>query len=530
MHILDWVILGAYLAGVIAMSIFLGRRQHSPDDYFLAGRKMKSWPIALSIMATQVSAVSLIGAPAFVALKTGGGLRWLQYELAVPLAMIALILVFVPRLRSLPITTLYDYLEMRFGARARTALSLVFLVSRGLSTAVALYAASLVLSVCLGMSLGWTMMILASITILYTTIGGIEADIYSDIIQMFVLAGGTVIALAVAALRVETTGVWQDAWRNLDPQRLEIINGSSLGLRGGETFSFWPMVIGGLFLYISYYGCDQSQAQRLLTSENERESSRGLFLNGLLRFPFTLLYCIFGLVLAVFLSEHPDFAARVPAEHPDYLVPMFVLEYLPTGVIGLVMAAIFAASMSSFDSAFNSMSAVTARNIFGRKDPMQEPSGTEILTIGRSRLYTVVWGVLCTAAGYAMSRTQLTVIELINMIGSAFYGPTLAVFSLGLLSRRAGESGVLWGLAAGVGTNIALWLFAPGVSWLWWNVTGMVVALAVGSMTGKRSSQPGRPSQTPASNDVRRWILILFLAFWGMLVVCLMLEFVLRSL
>ena len=363
MHILDWLILGAYMAGIIAMSLYLGRRQHSPDDYFLAGRRMKGWPIALSIMATQVSAVSLIGAPAFVALKPGGGLRWLQYELAVPLAMIALILVFVPRLRSLPITTLYDYLEMRFGARTRIALSLVFLVSRGLSTAVAMYAASLVLSVCLGLSLVWTMMVLASITILYTTIGGIEADIYSDIVQMFVLAGGTAVALAVAILRVETTGAWQVAWRGLDPHRLEIINGSSLGLRGGETFGFWPMVIGGFFLYVSYYGCDQGQAQRLLTSKNEQESSRGLFLNGLLRFPFTLLYCLFGVVLAVFLTEHPDFAARVPAQHPDYLVPMFVLQYMPTGVIGLVMAAIFAASMSSFDSAFNSMSAVTARNI-----------------------------------------------------------------------------------------------------------------------------------------------------------------------
>jgi len=526
MHILDWTILSAYLAGIIAMSLFLGRRQRSPDDYFLAGRRMKSWPIALSIMATQVSAVSLIGAPAFVALKPGGGLRWLQYELAVPLAMIALILVFVPRLRSLPITTLYDYLEIRFGSKARIALSLVFLVSRGLSTAVALYAASLVLSVCMDMSLGWTMMVLASITILYTTIGGIEADIYSDIIQMFVLVGGTVIALAIAALRVGTTGVWQKAWLGLDPHRLEIINGSTLGLQGGETFAFWPMVVGGFFLYVSYYGCDQSQAQRLLASKSEQESSRSLFLNGLLRFPFTLLYCLFGLVLAVFLSEHPDFAARVPEQHPDYLVPMFVLEYLPTGVIGLVMAAIFAASMSSFDSAFNSMSAVTARNIMVRN----RMEHTDCLTIGRSRLYTVIWGAFCTAAGYMMSHTQLTLIELINMIGSAFYGPTLAVFSLGLLSRRAGESGVLLGLAAGVGTNLALWLFAPGVSWLWWNVTGLTASLAVGSAIGKLSPQSEKLIRPPSSAEVRRWVLTLFLTFWAMLAVCLLLELSLRSL
>ncbi len=525
MHTLDWLVLAAYLTGIMGMAIGLGRRHRSADDYYLAGRRMKAWPIALSILATQVSAVSLIGAPAFVALRSGGGLRWLQYELAVPLAMIAVILVFVPRLRPLRITTLYEYLQIRFGPRARRAMSVVFLLSRGLSTAVALYAASVVLTVCLGLPLAFTLVLLASFTIAYTTIGGIEADIYSDIAQMFILAAGTVVALVIALLRVAESANLAEACLQTEPGRLQVLDSSGLGLAAGETYGFWPMLIGGFFLYVSYYGCDQSQAQRLLTSKDTRESMRGLFLNGLLRFPFTLLYCLFGLVLAVFLEQHPEFAARIPAGQPDYLVPMFVLEQIPTGLAGLVIAAIFAASMSSFDSAFNSMSAVTMRNILGR---IGEGCGTlGRASVRQSRLWTLVWGVLCAAAGYMMSRSQATVIELINMIGSAFYGPTLAIFVLGLLSHRAGETGVLFGLAAGVGVNVSLWLFAPQVSWLWWNVTGFVACAAVGYGLGLLSGAHVERVPPPPLPATRRWVLTLALAFLGILASCFLLQGVL---
>jgi SSS family solute:Na+ symporter len=363
------------------------------------------------------------------------------------------------------------------------------------------------------------MLILAAVTVAYTTIGGIEADIYSDIIQMLVLALGTIIALAVAVLEVLRSGGLHAAWERIDPDRLRILDFSNLGIASGDTFTFWPMLLGGFFLYVSYYGCDQSQAQRLLTSESERESSRGLLLNGLLRFPFTLLYCLFGLVLLVFLTTHPEFGSRVPADQPDYLVPMFILEYLPTGLVGFVMAAIFAAAMSSFDSAFNSMSAVMVRNILGRD---------EDATIGQSRLWTLFWGIFCALAGYGMSRSGVTVIELVNMIGSAFYGPTLAVFGLGLLSRRTGERGVLAGLAAGVTLNISLWLFAPALSWLWWNPAGFLVSLLVSLAAGRVRSRPGTASVSLGEMPVR-WLTALLTAFAGILITCLLLDWLLSA-
>jgi SSS family solute:Na+ symporter len=279
------------------------------------------------------------------------------------------------------------------------------------------------------------------------------------------------------------------------------------------------MVVGGFFLYLAYYGCDQSQAQRLFTSSSVREGQRGLFLNGLLRFPFALLYCLLGVALAAFLATHPEFAARVPADRPDYLVPMFVLEFFPAGLVGLVVAAIFAASMSSFDSAFNSLSAVTLRNLLGGASPDESA-----VTVARSRAWTAAWGLVCTALGYAMSRSGATVIELINMIGSAFYGPTLALFAVGLFARRATERGALAGLAAGVATNTALWLFAPGVSWLWWNAIGFVVAASVGYSLWREAPGAGEAESPPAVHFPRFWTLALLGGFLLMITVCLLVE------
>lgn len=525
---LDWFVLGAYLVTIVAMSFLLARGQRSPVDYFLGGRKVSSWAIAGSIMATQVSAVSLIGAPAFVALKPGGGLRWLQYEFAVPLAMIGLIIFFVPVFHRLRIITIYEYIARRFGPTTRSALSLIFLISRGLSTGVSLYAVSIVLAVCLELPLAEMLLLVGAITVLYTTVGGIKADIYSDVLQLFILALGTIAGI-ISTLQL--MGDARETIALISPERLQTLDFKNHGFGDGQTFSFWPMLIGGVFLYLSYYGCDQSQAQRLLTSETVKGAQRALLLNGLLRFPLVLLYCSFGVLLAAFLIQRPDFAGMIPAEHPDYLVPLFMVEYLPPGITGLVMAGIFAAAMSSLDSALNSMSAVTMRDFIGRGGKLDHLS--EHQSLAWSRLCTVFWGVFCTASGFWMSRAEATVIELINMIGSVFYGPTLAIFLLGLWTRRANQIGAISGLAAGVAMNVILWGFFPSVSWLWWNAIGCFVAFTIGyavSLPFKASVSTFAPEQLgrhqyPLSRQlVIRWSLPLLLAFMGMIAASLLIE------
>lgn len=474
---LDWIVLAVYLAGMLAMSVWVGRSQSTNDDYYLAGRRMGAWPIALSILATQVSAISLVGAPAFVALKPGGGLHWLQYEFAVPLAMIAVLAILVPAYHAAGATSIYELLERRFGPAARRTVSAVFLVSRGAATGTALYAASLVVSVLLGVELLPAMLSIAAVAVLYTTIGGIRADIITDIVQLFILWIGTAVCVGVAAAALGDAPLWSA----VAPERLTTVDPAGTG-----TFGLAPMLLGGFFLYVSYYGCDQSQAQRLLTSASPRTAQRALLLNGLLRFPLAATYCGLGVVLAALLAARPDFAARIPADDVNRLVPLFLLEFVGPGLRGLIVAGVFAAAMSSFDSAFNSLSAATVRDFV-------EPWTGRSATLRESRAWTAAWGAACTVAGVAFTRSASTVIELVNQIGSLFYGPVLAVFILAVLSRRATGRSSIAGLLTGLAANVAVWRACPQVSWLWWNVIGFGAAAAIG-LAGRGSATVERIS------------------------------------
>jgi SSS family solute:Na+ symporter len=457
----DACIVLAYLGGVLALSWVLARRQRTGEDYFLAGRGMGAPVLAASILANQASAVSLIGAPAFVALRRGGGLRWLQYELAVPLAMLMLMAVLLPALRSVPGSSIYAYLEARFGASTRRALAVVFLASRGLALGVVLYASALVVAAALGWPVGRSLLLVGAFAVAYTTMGGIAADIWSDVLQLAVLWAGT---LASAAFLLTRHGA--ALLRAVPADRLHTIDAG--GADG--TFSLWPMLLGGLFLYASYYGCDQTQAQRLLTARDDRSAGAALVLNGLLRFPLVLSYCLFGLLLAGLLQIEPRFMAAMQGRPPDSLVPVFMTSFLPVGVRGVLLAAILAAAMSSIDSALNSLAAVTLEDVFGRPPDQQGVWAARATTLG--------WGIVAVASGMVFARAGTGVIELVNMVGSAFYGPVLAVFVLGVVAPGVNGRAALTGLTAGILGNLLVAWLAPRVSWLWWNPFGFGCAFA----------------------------------------------------
>jgi len=460
---IDVVILVAYLAGLIGMSYMFARRQTSGEDYFLAGRSMSRVPLALSIVANQASAVSLVGAPAFVALHEGGGLRWLQYELALPLAMLALIALLLPALRSAPGSSIYGYIETRFGAGSRRALAGAFLLSRGLSVGVILYASALVVAEALGWSVDNAILMVGLFAVLYTSLGGIVADIWSDVLQLVILWSGVLFGGVYIVAR--------HGWAVVEAvpgDRAQALVTDAWGLTDGSTFALWPMLIGGLFLYMSYYGCDQSQAQRLLTARDDGTARQALLLNGLLRFPLVVTYCVFGLLLAGLLRIDPAFATVMETRPPDSLVAAFIIGYLPVGLRGLLVAAILAAAMSSIDSAMNSLAAVTLEDVFDRPAARQG--------IWLPRLTSLAWGGFAVASGLVFARSQGGVLELINQVGSAFYGPVLAVFLLGVTAPAVGGRGALSGMAAGLVGNLALARLAPGVSWLWWNPAGFAVA------------------------------------------------------
>ena len=478
MELLDWLVLSVYFLSLLVFSFFLGKKHKDGKDYYLAGKKMGALPLALSLSANQISAISLIGAPAFVAIKAGGGMKWLQYELAVPLAMIAIILVFVPVFRKLSGASIYEYLEKRFSLGTRLIVSTIFLVSRGMATGVVLYTSAIVLAVTMDQSPLLMIILVGIIAIVYTTMGGLEADVYSDALQLTVLVLGTLVALIVVLIM--TGGNLE-----ISPDRSAVIDFQSTGIGDGQDFAFWPMLIGGFFLYVSYYGCDQSQTQRILSARSDSEAKKSLMINGLIRFPIVLLYCLLGLALAGFLAQNQGWIATHGIDKdPNYLVPVFIVEYFPAGLAGLVMAGIFAATMSSIDSNINSMSAVVMNDFLSRFMPQIKQDKKTYLLI--SRILTAFWGIFCLISGYLISSSSKTVIELVNMIGSAFYGPVLAVFTGGLLIKKVGRSGAILGLISGLVANLYCAVHLQAVSWLWWNVIGFAAAIFVMSILPAR--------------------------------------------
>ena len=389
--LLDWSVVSLYLAALIGVSVFIGKSQKGEVDYFLGGRGISSIAIALSIIATQCGSVSIISAPAFVALNEKGGLLWLQYELAVPLAMIVLMVFFIPLFYRLQITTVYEYLEKRFSYSVRCIVSGLFQLSRGLATGVAIYAVSIVTSVCFGLPLWLTIILTGLISTVYTLIGGIKAVIYTDALQIVILWVSVFICLGFGLSLIED---WAGMAALLSTADLKAVDVQHHGFGDGETFSFLPMVLGGLFLYVSYYGCDQSQVQRVLCSPSTEESNRSLFINGLLRFPLVASYCLLGVFMIVFLDQNPEFKASLPQGHYDYLLPLFIVNYLPHGIIGFVLVGIFAAAMSSLDSAINSLSAATLKDLGENLPSIKEAIQKQFIFY--SRLTTFVWGSLCT--------------------------------------------------------------------------------------------------------------------------------------
>lgn len=474
---LDFVIVGVYLAAVVGMSWSIARRQRRGSDYFLAGRSMGALPLGASILANQASAVSLVGAPAFVALREGGGLRWLQYELAVPIAMLLIIAFLLPALRGVPGTSIYAFVEQRFGTGARRALAASFLLSRGLALGVILYASALVVTAATGVSVPFSLAAIGLFSVAYASLGGIVADIWSDVLQLVLLWVGTAAATVWLAFR---PGVVEA----IPAERVAALVPEFAWSSG--TFTLGPMLLGGLFLYLAYYGCDQSQAQRLLTARDDRAARRALLMVGLLRFPLVLTYCLFGLLLAGLLRADPAFAAGMTGLPIDGLVPHFLTTYLPVGLRGLLVAGILAAAMSSIDSALNSLAAVTL------EDVLERDTAGQSVWVGRAT--SLAWGVFAVASGFAFSRSDGSVLEMVNQVGSAFYGPVLGVFTLGLLSRAPSGRGAVAALAAGLGGNFALAYLAPTVSWLWWNPAGWIVTLVTGlTLAGGRFTLP-RPA------------------------------------
>jgi len=485
METVDWVVVTAYLVAMVGLAGRLGRGQTSRSDYYLGSRRLTPLALACSTIATQCSTNSLLGAPAFVGFALGGGLLWLQYELAVPLAMLAVMLLLLP-MRRAGVISIYAFLEQRLGLGARLVASLSFQVFRGIATGVTVYGVALVLTLIVDVTFLQAVGLLMVVTIVYDLLGGMRAVVWSDVVQLVLLTGAVAVSLVMlsgdvggfAPFFAERTDTLDYHW----------------GL-SGDNYGFWPMLIGGVFLYAAYYGCDQSQAQRVLSARTEQETRRVLFYNGVLRFPLVLAYCVLGLGLAAYAGSDGGFVAGLPERAdgtPNFNLafPFYVLERFAPGLVGLVMVGIFAAAMSSIDSSINALSAATVEDCVARFVDLSERQ-----LFVASKLLTLFWGVFAVVFSFQVERIAPTVLEAINKIGSLINGPLLALFIVALAMPRIGQARAIAGFAAGIVVNAVLWLGLPEVSWLWWNVAGCIAALAVSGILGLlagacRSSAP----------------------------------------
>jgi SSS family transporter len=554
MRPLDWAVLALSLVGVIFYGLWRSRDSGSVNKYLLAGKTMPWYAMALSIMATQASAITFIS-------TTGqsyvDGMRFVQFYFGLPLAMVVLSATAVPIFHSANVYTAYEYLEYRFDAKTRVLVSFIFLIQRGLAVGVALYAPALVLTVILGWPDRATTLVMGVLVVLYTTLGGIKAVTWTDVQQMLIMLLGLVVALVTAI--------------SLLPDGVGFLDAVSLAGAAGKlnpvVFSFdwndryniWSGLFGGMFLALAYFGCDQSQVQRYLTGKSIAQSRLSLLFNAVAKVPMQFAILFVGAIVFVFYTfekppllfervelariekagagytalaqrydtafekrqqaardliqarrdakgEAPGLVAVYKQANRDveqvrkesftfaeksggptgfndtnYVFISFVTRYLPAGLVGLVMAAIFAAAMSTISAEINSLATVTVIDIYRRHI---RKGATDRHYLTASRIATVFWGAY--AIGTAQYGGRLgALIEAVNMLGSYFYGGLLGVFVLAFFFNRVRGSAAFIGALAGEAAIFAVAGFT-GISFLWYNVVGCVVvvltALAITSL------------------------------------------------
>jgi SSS family transporter len=471
MNWIDYLIVIAYAIGFLLLGKIFSSKS-SRKEYYLGGKSFGWFPLSLSVMATQLSAISFISAPAFVGIREGGGMQWLSYEFGLPLAMIFLGVYLIPKLYKSGIVSVYEYLEKRFNRSTRILISIVFQISRAFGTGVMIYAVALIIMSILDIPFYQTILIIGLITLIYSYQGGMSAVVYGDMIQMIILLGGIVI-ISVAGLNY--LGGFEEFTKHLDTSRLNAVNFNDWGIGNNNGFGFWPMLIGGFFLYTSYYGTDQSQVQRLLSAKNVSTAQNTLLVNGLLRFPITLLYSIMGLIIGTYALTNPDFLSLVPSDKPDLMIPVFIRDFLPNGLIGLLIVAILSAAMSSLSSTINSLSAVTTEDILVGNRNVSDKT-----YLRYSKLTSIFWGVVTILLAFVTGGIAQTVIEAINKVGSLFYGPILATFIVASVFGKVESKAMNTGLITGVLINLYLWLVVGDqLFWFWWNFTGTITTLIV---------------------------------------------------
>lgn len=561
MSIYDWIVLILTLLSIILYGMYKSRNVRNIDGYILGDRELPWYNVGFSVMATQASAITFLSAPG---LAYSSGMSFVQFYFGLPLAMIVLCITFVPIFHKLKIYTAYEYLEQRFDVRTRVFTAVLFLIQRGISTGITIFAPALILSTIFEINLTMTTLGMGFLVIIYTVYGGTKAVSYTQLLQMSIIFGGLILAGVLVV--------------HLLPEHVGLSEALHIAGKSGKTnaidfnfdlnnqYTVWTGLIGGFFLQLSYFGTDQSQVGRYLTGASVRESRMGLLMNGLLKVPMQFFILLIGVLVFAYYQYHTpplffnqaqleqlekseyrqDYANIKNAQNSisqhktatidgltqalktkdetaiatsrttlstlnkeesklreqviqliqkndpnadtndnNYIFLTFVKEAFPKGIVGLLIAIIFLASMGATASAINSLSSTTTIDIVKR---FIKKEGNEQSYLRISRLSTLFWGIF--TVGIALFANKVgNLLEAVNILGSLFYGTILGIFLVAFYLKKIGAKAVF--LAAVLSELIVIFIWTQDViAFLWLNLIGCclvtLLSLIIQFVTGKK--------------------------------------------
>jgi SSS family transporter len=553
MNTIDLIVLCATLLLIVTYGVYKSRSSRDLDGYFRGNQSMPWFLVLLSIMGTQASAITFISGPGQAYTD---GMRFVQYYFGLPLAMIVICIAFVPVFSRLNVYTAYEYLEKRFDLRTRTFTAVLFLLSRGLSTGVSIYAPALILSSIFGWNIYLTNLLMGGLLIIYTVSGGAKAVAYTQQLQLFIIFGGLFLAgYMVVEMLPDGVGFTDALHLSGSMGKLNVIttgfeNGS---FNWSDKYNIFSGLIGGFFLSLSYFGTDQSQVGRYLTAKNLNESRIGLLMNGFVKVPMQFLILLLGALVfsfylftsaPVFFNEsgldrlrqsskkdsvawaEQNFAALsaeksnaavqysaarkegnaanmaasietlretekesgkirkqvitwikssapgVDSNDTNYIFLRFVVDFLPVGLVGLLVAIIFLAAWGSIAAALNSLASSTIIDLHRRFKTKEMTVEEEF---SWSRRYTFIWGVFCVLIACFATELGNSLIETVNILGSLFYGTILGIFMVAFWLKRVGAQAVFFAAILSQLTVFSAFKFTS-ISFLWYNVLGCLVA------------------------------------------------------
>ena len=522
----DWIVLAATLCTIIIYGVYKSRTTKDLDGYFLSNRSLPWYMVLLSIMGTQASAITFLSAPGQAYTD---GMRFVQYYFGLPLAMIVVCIFFVPVFRKLKVYTAYEFLENRFDLKTRSLTSALFLISRGLSTGISIYAPSIILSSLLGWNIYYTNLVMGGLLIVYTITGGARAVAYTQQLQLIIIIAGMFLAGYMVI------NLLPDGMGFLDAIKVAGGKGKMNIITTGVTnqhfdwkdkYNIWSGLLGGFFLSLSYFGADQSQVGRYLTAKSDKESKIGLLVNGLVKVPMQFLILLVGILVFSFYQYHkapiyfdearvivakktvykdsllhlenqygdalkennPALATELrtnykaiikkaipgdDANDTNFIFLRFVIDNLPKGLVGLLIAVIFLAAWGSIAAALNSLASCTVVD-FHKKFINKNCTEAEDYSI--SKWYTFGWGVFSVVVAMFAYNLGNSLIEAVNILGSLFYGVILGIFLVAFWINYVKGNAVF--IASVISELLIILIYNLNVvSFLWLNVIGVILVI-----------------------------------------------------